>query len=86
MRDTARRLEELQEAVRRADAPAVAQVAHAIKGSAANLGARIMVQICVSIEASAKAADLGSAQERADALQHEFTRVSDALAMKLTTS
>ena len=84
VRDTARRLEELRDAVRRADAAAVAQIAHAIKGSAANLGAQTMVQICVSIEANAKAADLGAAAARVDALQHEFTRAREALAAKLT--
>jgi signal transduction histidine kinase/HPt (histidine-containing phosphotransfer) domain-containing protein len=81
-RDTARRLEELRDAVRRADAPAIAQMAHAIKGSAASLGAQIMVEICMSIETSAKAADLAAAPERLDALQQEFARVSSALAGK----
>ena len=53
MRDTAKRLEELRDAVGRADAPAVTHIAHAIKGSAANLGAQTMVPICTAIEASA---------------------------------
>jgi signal transduction histidine kinase/CheY-like chemotaxis protein len=86
MRDTARRLEELRDAVGRADAPAVAQIAHAIKGSAANLGAQTMVQICTAIEANAAASDLGAGAARVDALQCEFTRAREALAAKLTTA
>ena len=79
VRDTGRRLEELHDAVQRADAPAVAQLAHAIKGSAANLGAHIMVQICADIEKSAQTADLATAPVRLEALQREFTRACDTL-------
>jgi len=70
--------------VHRADAPAVAQMAHAIKGSAANLGAQMMVQICAGIETRAEAADLDTAPARVEALQREFTRACDALTAKLT--
>ena len=86
IRDTARRLDELREAVRRADAPSVAQTAHAIKGSAANLGAQTMVQVCAAIEANAKADDLGTALARINALQREFARAQEALTAKRTTA
>jgi len=79
MHDTGQRLQELQHAVRCADAPAVARIAHAIKGSAANLGAKIVVRICAEIEARAEAADLGAAPTLLDELQHEFTHACDAL-------
>ena len=78
-RDTGRRLVELRSAVNRADAPAVAQLAHAIKGSAASLGAQIVVRICTDIEARAEAADLGSTPAWLDELEREFTRACDAL-------
>ena len=79
VRDTGRRLEELHDAVQRADAPAVAQIAHAIKGSAANLGAQTMVEICADIEKSAQMANLATAPVRVEALQREFTRACSAL-------
>jgi two-component system sensor histidine kinase/response regulator len=79
VRDTGRRLEELQDAVRRADAPSVAQLAHAIKGSAANLGAHLMAQISAELETSAKAGNLATAPVRVEALQREFTRACNAL-------
>jgi signal transduction histidine kinase/HPt (histidine-containing phosphotransfer) domain-containing protein/ActR/RegA family two-component response regulator len=78
-RDTGRRLVELRSAVSRADAPAVAQLAHAIRGSAASLGARIVVRICTGIEARAEASDLESAPAWLDELEREFTRACDAL-------
>jgi signal transduction histidine kinase/CheY-like chemotaxis protein/HPt (histidine-containing phosphotransfer) domain-containing protein len=86
MHDTARRLEELREAERRADAPAVARIAHAIKGSAATLGAPTMVKICAILEADDAAADLGAGAAHIDTLHREFTRVREALAAKLTTA
>jgi HPt (histidine-containing phosphotransfer) domain-containing protein len=79
VRDTGRRLEELHDAVQRADASSVAQHAHAIKGSAANLGAHIMVQICTDIETCAKAANFTTAPVRVEALKREFTRACNAL-------
>jgi CheY-like chemotaxis protein len=79
VRDTGRRLVELRSAVNRADAPAVAQLAHAIKGSAANLGAQIVVRICTGVEARAEAVEFGSAPPWLDELEREFKRACDAL-------
>jgi two-component system, sensor histidine kinase len=86
MRDTGHRLNELRHAVGCTDAPAAARIAHAIKGSAANLGAHIMVRICAEIETGAEAADLGAAPTLLDELQHEFTRACDTLTAKLTAA
>ena len=85
IRDVGQRLADLQDALHRADAPAVAQLAHAIKGSAANLGARRMTQICTDIETLAEAAELNTVPARTDDLQHEFARACDTLTTKLTT-
>jgi two-component system sensor histidine kinase/response regulator len=78
--DTTQRLHDLHDAIHRIDAAAVAQIAHAIRGSAANLGAQLMVQICRDIETRAEAADLSSAPARLSELQREFVRACDALA------
>jgi two-component system, sensor histidine kinase len=86
MRDTGHRLNELRHAVGCTDAPAAARIAHAIKGSAANLGAHIMVRICAEIETGAEAADLGAAPTLLDELQHEFTRACNTLTAKLTAA
>ena len=81
-RDTGRRLVELRSAVNRADAPGVARLAHAIKGSAASLGAQIVVRICTDIEARAEAVDLGAAPAWLDELEREFARACDALSAR----
>ncbi len=83
LRDTARRLEALREAVQQGDAAAIVRMAHAIKGSAANLGAHSMVRICLSIEANATTDQIAVALARVDALQGEFQRAREALAVKL---
>jgi two-component system, sensor histidine kinase and response regulator len=85
-RDTGQRLNELRHAVDCTDAPAAARIAHAIKGSAANLGAHIVVRICSEIETGAETADLGAVPRLLDELQHEFTRACDALTAKLTAA
>jgi two-component system, sensor histidine kinase len=79
VRGTGKRLEELRDAVQRADIPAVARLAHAIKGSAANLGARHLAQLCADIETRAEAAEFDVTSECLDGLQREFTRACAAL-------
>ncbi len=79
MRDTARRLAELRDALQRSDFPSVARLAHAIKGSAANLGARHLAQLCADIETRAAAVDFNVTLECVDGLQREFTRVCAVL-------
>ena len=84
-RDTARRLDELQDAVkRRTRRPSPGSPT--IKAARPISGRGSWCESAPSIEARAEPADLGSTLARTDALQHEFMRVCDALAMKLTTS
>jgi two-component system sensor histidine kinase/response regulator len=79
VRDTAKHLEELRGAVQRADSLAVARLAHAIKGSAANLGARRLSQLCADIETRAQAAEFDVTSENLDGLQREFIRACASL-------
>jgi two-component system, sensor histidine kinase len=79
LRDAGQRLEDLRVAVQRADLPAIARHAHAIRGSAANLGAQHLAQICADIEARAKVAELDATSECLDGLQREFARTCAAL-------
>ena len=80
VRDAGQCLEELRDAVQRADLPAIARLAHAIRGTAANFGAQHLAQICADIEARAKAAELDATSGWLDGLQHEFARICAALA------
>jgi len=79
VQDIGMRLEDLRDAVQRADLPAVARIAHAIKGSAANLGARQLAQLCADIETRAGTVEFDVTSECLDELQREFTRDCAAL-------
>ncbi len=79
VQDIGMRLEDLRDAVQRADLPAVARIAHAIKGSAANLGARQLAQLCADIETRAGTAEFDVTSECLDELQREFARACAAL-------
>ena len=77
--DTARRLAELGEAVER-DSEALVQVAHTLKGSSANVGARRFSERCSELHLRAKqdGAD-PSLRDMVGTLDHEFARVRSAL-------
>ena len=83
VRDAGQCLEELRDAVQRADLPAIARHAHAIGGTAANFGAQHLAQICADIEVRAKAAQLDTTSDWLDGLQREFARIRAALAAGL---
>jgi CheY-like chemotaxis protein len=77
--DTPPRLEQLRAALGRGDAAGLAALAHGLRGSAANLGARRMVTICEDIEAQSSSPTLDGIPEAVSELELEFGRVQDAL-------
>jgi len=79
LRDTPIGLERLKDAVRSEDAATLGRLAHTIKGSAGNMGARGMAAICAEVEAHAAAGDFKSAPTRVYELDQEFGRVRSAL-------
>jgi signal transduction histidine kinase/DNA-binding response OmpR family regulator len=79
LKDTPPRLEDLRDAMLREDAAQLARLAHAMKGSAANLGARGMATICSQVQALAEAGDLKGAPARLCDLDEEFERIRAAL-------
>jgi len=73
------RLAALREAVAHADAPAVARAAHSLKGSSGALGARAMVDLCLTLEQEGRAGSTSGAPDVLALLEEEFGRVSNAL-------
>jgi CheY-like chemotaxis protein len=69
----------LREAVAQGDAGRVEDLAHGLKGSAAQLGARRMQCICAALQEAGGHADLGQAAAQVAELQREFVRVHTAL-------
>jgi two-component system sensor histidine kinase/response regulator len=79
LQDTPDRLTGVREAVEQDHADSLAQLAHALKGSSANLGARNMVQMCAELEELGHSEDLEHAPELLTRLESEFVRVRSAL-------
>jgi CheY-like chemotaxis protein len=69
----------LREAVAQGDAGRVEELAHGLKGSAAQLGATRMQRICAALQEAGGRSDLGQAATQVAELQREFVRVRTAL-------
>jgi HPt (histidine-containing phosphotransfer) domain-containing protein len=72
-------LQALEEAVRDGDAPAIEQVAHMLKGSSGNMGARMMSDLCTQLEDAGASGDLSRAPQLLGDLEAEFGRVRTEL-------
>jgi HPt (histidine-containing phosphotransfer) domain-containing protein len=73
------RLTRLERALADKDGPGAAAVAHTLKGSANNLGARHLASVCQSLENAAKSADTTEAANILLELKGEFQEVERAL-------
>ncbi|MGQ0812196.1 MAG: Hpt domain-containing protein, partial [Nitrospiraceae bacterium] len=73
--ETPGHLEILRAALLRGDAPAVARMAHELKGSSGNLGAKVMSRLCDQLQVCGKAGDLAAANPLCNRLEAEFDRV-----------
>ena len=80
--ETPSRLDDLRDAMFEEDAARLARLAHAMRGSAASIGAFGIAEICAEVEARAEQGDVGSASARIPDLGNEFERVRVALAGK----
>jgi two-component system sensor histidine kinase/response regulator len=80
--DTQPRLEALSEAVSRNDAMVLRQVAHAMKGSCANVGAKRMSGLCDILEEKGLANSLEGAGTLTEHLKEEFALVKQALELE----
>ena len=61
-------------------------MAHALKGSSANMGATRLVTICEELEAAGRSGKLENAVVLAEHLEAEYGRVRTALEKELTRS
>jgi CheY-like chemotaxis protein/HPt (histidine-containing phosphotransfer) domain-containing protein len=84
--DTHTRLTDLREALDRGNAESLKQTAHALKGSAANLGARRMAHFAARIEELGDSGDLKEVADLLEELQREFEGVSAELSASLLES
>lgn len=84
--DTPRRLDEIEQALLGQNAQKLSVVAHTLKGSAGNLGARVVVQICVDLERSVAANDWSHCEKSLAALRRELDRLRGVLLAQSTES
>ena len=77
--DTPTRMEDLVNAFENADADGLERAAHALKSSAANLGATVLSTLFREIESAGREKDLGRAESLLAESRKEFARVEDAL-------
>ncbi len=79
LEDTSSGLAALKEASETGDAEAIERVAHTLKGSAGNMGAKRMAAICSELQDAGESGDLSGASELLVGLKAEFERVRPAL-------
>jgi two-component system sensor histidine kinase/response regulator len=84
--DASSRLAALREAAERGDAKSVKQIAHTLKGSSGNMGAKRMAKICAELENVGASGDLSYAPELLGRLEEEFSRVRPALEAETAAS
>src|SRR5260370_3282216 len=83
--DTPQQLTHLRDSVESGDSVRLAKVAHTLKGSAANLGAREMVRICTELQVIGEAENISIAPSLVADLESQFGLVRDALLSEDTT-
>jgi len=77
--ETPQRLAAMQTALRQGNAAALAEAAHALKGSSGNLGANRMQRLCGELQTLGRAAELDQVGERLATLGAEFAAVRTIL-------
>jgi HPt (histidine-containing phosphotransfer) domain-containing protein len=81
--DAVQRIQALRQAVARADPHAVRQLAHALRGSSANLGLARLGRVAEALERAAGGETLLGAPRLVEQLEAEFHRAEAALALEL---
>ena len=84
--DSARLLREMHTAIARKNSEAIRLVAHALKGSIANLSSGTARQLAAEIEQMGKRDELKNAAARVDELQHELVLLQQAATEMLNNS
>ena len=75
LKDAPLRLQAIWDSLDQNRAESVAQTTHSLKGSANNIGARRLAEVCAQMESAAKTGDLATAAQCRKDLQHQYERV-----------
>ncbi|MCA1687812.1 MAG: Hpt domain-containing protein, partial [Actinobacteria bacterium] len=77
--DASSALRDLKEATECEDPPSVKRVAHTLRGSSGNMGAKRMAALCAELQDAGASGDLSRVPGLLERLQEEFGRVRPAL-------
>jgi HPt (histidine-containing phosphotransfer) domain-containing protein len=77
--ETPRRINDMGAALKAGDVRALSQIAHTVKGAAANFGARAVQMRCIQIESLARAGKLAEVEAVLSGLGQEQSRLAQAL-------
>ena len=83
LEEAPRRTERLKSAWQDGNAVELQRAAHSLKGSAGNIGARHLSEICRQLDDCGKAGDLTGARPLLDALDEELSRVESEIRLLL---
>ena len=75
LRDTPPRIQDMQTAIARSDARTLKEAAHGLKGSASNLGAQRLSNLCLALEKLAGDGKLAEAADLFNQVTEEYGRV-----------
>jgi two-component system, sensor histidine kinase and response regulator len=79
LKDTRSRLDAVEEALQKGDAPAVKRAAHALKGGSGSMGARGMSDLCAQLEDVGASGDLSRGPVLLGRIREELGRLERAL-------
>jgi CheY-like chemotaxis protein/HPt (histidine-containing phosphotransfer) domain-containing protein len=79
LKDARPRMEKMEAAAAAGDLPPLAVATHTLKGSASNLGARRLSNLCATLEKQAKAGEGDGARKTFGEVKAEFERVEELL-------
>lgn len=79
LQDVPRRIATIRGASAVGDAAELYKTAHSLKGSAGNIGAQALFEVCRQLDDKGRAGDLTDANRLVDALDAEFKRVEVAI-------
>ena len=79
LEDVPRRIARIRGAYAARDAAELYKAAHSLKGSAGNIGAQALFEVCRQLDDKGRAGDLADATRLVDALDAEFKRVEVAI-------
>ncbi len=79
LEDIPRQIASLKNAVAQSDMETIELIAHSIKGAAANIGSRQLLELAAEIEAACRRADTAFVSDRWPLLQSHFDRLRDVI-------